>query len=221
MIPYEAVGEDEDPPNSEKYCGMDLKTKDGYCDSPPSYSDGHCGNHTETLTRSAKPNAPETQVPNPQGKFPQTRSTYYNELPDEEKAMVDGVVNDFLQDAPFDPDHKGKMKMLRGVAIDMHKKELADEYISYEGMSVEENEGYHEEFGPIQNDAENPLHLTSDRLTRTNIKTLKELGILGESPDNKQAEATEGILDVLSSLDEEEDDAITVESTEVEDSGLP
>lgn len=210
MIPESAVDEDEVPADSDDYCGYDLETKDGYCDDRPSYSDGLCGRHTGTLVRSAKPDASEAQTPTAKGNYTVKRSEYYNELPDEEKAMVDGIVNDFLQDAPFSPENQAKMKLLRNVAIDMHKKELSDEYISYEGMSVEKNDGYHEEFGPIQNDEENPLHLTSDRLTRTNIKVLKELGILGNSPDARQAEASEGILDVLSS--EEEDDVIDVES---------
>lgn len=211
MIPYDAVDEDENPEDSDAYCGDDLTSEDGYCDNTPSYSDDRCGRHTETLQRFGREDAPQSQIPDSGGHFPDSRSKYYEDLPDEEKAQVDGIINSFLEEAPFSADHRGKVEMLRQVAIDMHKRRLADQYISYEGMTQDVTGGYHEEFGPIQNPEENPLHLTADRITRTNAKVLKELGILGNSPEARQAEASEGILDVLSS-NEDDDDVIDVES---------
>lgn len=140
------------------------------------------------------------------------RSNYYNDLPAEEKAWVDSLVQSMLNDAPFTEDNFQKFQMVREIAIDMHKKRHANDYIAEEGI-VQENIVRDEDGNPVTDQNgdlvtetdENPVNLAYDRLDRTMTRKMKELGIL-DDPDSAQAEAEKSIAEQLAALREEKSD---------------
>lgn len=142
----------------------------------------------------------------------QQRSSYYEDLGAEEKAWVDSLVESMLEDAPFTKDNFHKFQMLREVAIDIHKARRSNDYIGEEGVIVENIER-DEDGDPIYEDGElktkaeeNPVNLAYDRLKRTYVKQLKELGIMGDSPDAQQADAEESIASQLAAMREDMED---------------
>lgn len=131
------------------------------------------------------------------------KSSYYKKLPNDQKEWIDTVVESFLEDAPFDREHEGKVELLYQVAIDMHKRNRANDYIYQEGLTQTETSDYHSEFGAIKETKENVLNMTADRFQRTNMRILKDLGVL-DDPDSQKAEAGKTLIDVLSSVDTDE-----------------
>lgn len=117
------------------------------------------------------------------------RSKYYQRLDDDEQAWVDGLVDAWLDDAPFDRDHLAGLELLRKTAIDEHKRRQANDYIDREGVVTENVVGYDDDGDPIVKTEENPAHLPYSRLARDNIRTLKQLGVL-QDPDTQLADAT-------------------------------
>jgi len=137
------------------------------------------------------------------------RSNYYNDLPAEQKAWVDSLVQSMMDDAPFDEDNFQKFQMVREIAIDMHKKRHANDYIAEEGI-IQENMVRDEDGNPVTDKngelvteaEENPVNMAYDRLDRTMTRKMKELGIL-DDPDSAQAEADKSIAEQLAALREE------------------
>lgn len=136
------------------------------------------------------------------------RSNYYSNLDAEGKAWVDACVESMLGDAPFGKDNFQKFQMLRNIAIDMHKVRRANDYIAEEGI-VQENMVRDEEGNPIMKNGEyitetdeNPVNLAYDRLNRTMVKQLKELGLL-DDPESQKAQAGRSISEQLATLRDE------------------
>lgn len=128
------------------------------------------------------------------------RQNYYNNRSEGEQAWIDSVVESLLDDAPFGPDNFAKMQMVRNIAIDMHKLQRANDYIDDKGVvHKDKTVGYTDDGRPIKQDEENVLNVAYDRLNRTMIRQLKELGVL-DDPDSKQAEAQQNIASELSEL---------------------
>lgn len=115
------------------------------------------------------------------------RSLYFQRLPDDEQAWVDGLVDAWLADAPFGRANIGGVELLRKAAIDEHKRRRANAYIREEGVVTENVVGYDDDGDPIVKKEENPANLPLSRLARDTIRTLKELNVL-ESPDARIAE---------------------------------
>lgn len=127
---------------------------------------------------------------------------YYDSLTSQQKAWVDAVVDSFMADAPFDKNHLGKMERLRKVAIDMHKMREQNEYMAAEGVVQDKVVGIDNDGSPIIDEEENTLNLAYDRLSRTTLKELKDLGIL-DDPETQKANAMEASLVELLSEEEE------------------
>lgn len=182
--------------SDDDICGAEKNDGD-ICEFAPSYDDGRCGHHSEhsDVERASKGEARAEK----HGLYSEP-TMYYERLTDSDKALVDAMYESFLEDAPFDESAVGKCELLWQVAIDIHKRRKANEYISAEGMTEEETVGYEEGYGPLTNTKENTLHIAYDRLGRTNTRILKELGVL-DDPDSKKAEAGETLIDLLSGDD--------------------
>lgn len=181
----------------------------GYCELTEGFGvedkdSGPCKYHGGASTGAPKGN----QNGQKHGLYSQ-RSLYYEDLPAEEKAWVDSLVQSMLEDAPFTEDNFQKFQMLRNVAIDMHKLRQANDYTSQKGL-VQENIVRDEEGNPMMDENgelltetdENPINLTYDRLNRTMTKQLKELGLL-DDPESQKAQAGHSISEQLSELREE------------------
>lgn len=179
-------------------CGKEYATEDKVCERVGDYPDGRCGYHTDYKEK-------QTEEGNVIHGVNKNRSPYYEDADPEDQAWIDAIANSFLEDADFDESHEGKMTLLRHVAIDLHKKRRADEHIQMKGMTQTDVEGFHEDYGPLKKTNENVLHLTADRLSRTSLRILKELDVIS-SPDSKQAEAQNSLLEQLSSVDLDEED---------------
>lgn len=179
--------------SSSKVCGEDLRHSEGSCENTPSYPDGKCGFHTDHDTEQDR-----DWKPNYQHGLYMNRSGYYESQPEEDQKWIDAVVESFLDEAPFGRDEIGKVEKLRSVAIDLHKKRRADEYIHKQGMAQTEDVGYHEEYGPIQETKENVLHITADRLSRESRMTLKDLNLIGNDDNSNAEEVGESLIEALS-----------------------
>ncbi len=189
-----------DDSSDSQTCNHPLSTTDGRCERKAKYPDGKCGYHTDYSDDGNE----GSDNPNYEHGLYMDRSGYYEQLPEKEQNWIDAVVASFLNDAPFDRDHIGKLTKLREVAIDMHKKRRADEYIGSKGMAQEQETGYHEEYGVLTETQENVLHITADRLSRSSLRTLKELGILDHDKDRRE-DVGDSVISALSKeVDEDE-----------------
>lgn len=187
---------------NDEICGEEYKTRDGVCDNPPSYPDGKCGVHSEE--GGVGRNADGTATNYKHGAYAEP-SLYYKRLPDQDQALVDAMVDSWLERAPFDESHEGNVEILRQVAIDWHKRRQANEYLSTEGITKEEVKDYYGEYGEVREKDEHHLHITVDRLGRSSIRILKELGVL-DDPQSQKADAQETVLEVLAEAFTEDED---------------
>lgn len=204
MTDHKEHSEDQPhPQDRDDICGAPLKKKKGkYCGADPSYTDGCCWRHTETIGDWRNDDLETEQDDTDRLQIDPTtdRSRYYKHLSDDSKRFIDLIVQSFIREAPFLPDHAGKVELLRQVAINMHKTRIGNKKIGKEGMTQEDPVGYHEEFGPMREVNEHTLHLVVDRLQRTNIRLLKELGLLQQS--EKDANAGDNLVTLLSNVGE-------------------
>jgi hypothetical protein len=182
----------------------------GECDLPAGWGcDGEGAGGRCKYHGGMSPGAPEgNQYAQTHAIYSQ-RSNYYDDLPAVEKAWVDSLVESMMERAMFDEDDFQKFQMVREVAIDMHKKRHANDYLAKEGL-IQENLERDEDGEPIFDEngefvtssEENPVNLAYDRLDRTMTSKMKDLGLLPD-PDSQQAEATQSVAESLSALREE------------------
>lgn len=203
------MSEDSDDADSEEtavaveICGTDYVSKEGVCQNAPKYEDGKCGLHSD---HTEGPGPPKGSSNNPDGPLKHgvyaDPSKYYQRLSESDQAFVDGMYASFLDDAPFDSSNHGKCEMLRQIAIDIHKRRSANNYIAEEGLKWEEIDDYYEtddgDLKVITETDEHYLNITADRIARTNVRQLKELGVL-DDPQSQQADAQKTFLEMLSS----------------------
>ena len=175
----------------ESVCGEPLTSKDGLCDRTPSYPDGKCGYHTEHET-----DMDEDWKPNYSHGLYQDRGPYYKALPDEDKKFIDAVADDLISKSNFEKSDLSALEKCRQVAIDLHQRRRADEYIHKKGLTQVSDIGFHEQYGPLQEEKENVLFITKDRLSRESRMTMKDLGIFDEK--SKTEEAAESLIESLS-----------------------
>lgn len=175
----------------EDICGHSLTTKDGNCDRPPSYPDGKCGFHTNTKDdeRDWKPNYKHGLYTD--------RGGYYKSLPEPDQEWIDAVADDLIDKSYYDKDDISILEKVRQVAIDLHQRRRADEYIASKGLTQEKDIGFHEDHGMITQEEENTVMVTKDRLSRESRMTIKDLGIMDRDND-KTEEAAETLIESLS-----------------------
>lgn len=196
----------------EGKCNANPTQDGGYCSLVAGYGTDHKGEGRCKYHGGAGSGAPKGNNNAVKHGIYQQRSDYYEDLPGEEKAWVDSLVESMLEDAPFTKENFHKFQMVREVAIDIHKARASNDYIGEEGVVVENIER-DDDGNPIYRDGElltkaeeNPVNLAYDRLKRTYTKQLKELGIMGDSPEAKQAKADKSIASQLATMREEMED---------------
>lgn len=177
--------------DSEEICGSEVASKPGnVCTNVAKYIDGRCGFHTDSNVKKS------TSHTKKHGLY-QKRSNYYNDLSKKEQAWIDMMIQSFLDEAPFDESHYGKVEMLRQIAIDFHKRRSANDYIREKGLTQKKT-AVAGEAGVIKEDEENVLNIAIDRLGRTNCRMLKDLGVLGNEKEESRKEAAETLIGILS-----------------------
>lgn len=131
------------------------------------------------------------------------RQNYYENRDAHEQAWIDSIVESVLDDAPFGPEAKYKLEMVRNVAIDMHKMKDANDYIDEKGVvDRDKTVGYTDDGKPIKMDEENVLNIAYDRLDRATTRKLEKLGVL-DDPESQKAEAQKNLANELSELRKE------------------
>lgn len=134
------------------------------------------------------------------------RQNYYENRNTKEQAWIDSIVESILDDAPFGPEAKYKLEMVRNTAIDMHKLQNANDYIDEKGVvHKDKTVGYTDDGKPIKMDEENVLNIAYDRLDRNVTRKLEKLGVM-DDPESQKAEAQESIASELSALREARED---------------
>lgn len=134
------------------------------------------------------------------------RQNYYDNRETKEQQWIDSIVESILDDAPFGPDAKYKLEMVRNVAIDMHKLKNANDYIDEKGLvNKDKTVGYTDDGQPIKMNEENVLNIAYDRLDRATTRKLEKLGVM-DDPESQKADEMENLATELSKLREERDD---------------
>ena len=173
-------------------CGEEYVSKDGVCTNDPKYADGKCGFHSDEVERT------EAQKGNNE-KHGIFKSGYYKSLPDRDKNFIDAVADDLLEKSYYTVDDPSMVEKCRQIAIDLHQKRRADEYVAKEGLTQEKTVGVHEEYGEFTETEENVLFITKDRLSRESRLSMKDLGIFDEDNNQKTQQAAESLIESLSS----------------------
>jgi len=180
--------------SDDEICGAPLKTKDAKCDRTATKEDGRCGYHTEI---EEEQNMDRNWKPALKHGLNQNRGGYYKSLPDEDKKFIDAIAKDLIEKSYFDEEDTSAVEKLRQVAVDIHQKRRADEYIAQKGLTQEKDIGFHEDHGMITQEEENVLMITKDRLSREARMTLKDYGVLDHEHD-KTEEAAKSVIESLS-----------------------
>jgi hypothetical protein len=179
--------------DGEEICEAPLQSKDGYCDRTATRADGRCGYHsTESDDRDWDPNYKH-------GLY-KDRGGYYKSLPEADQEWIDAIADDLIKKSYYDKSDISVLEKVREVAIDLHQRRRADEYIAKKGLTQEKDIGFHEDHGMITQEEENTLMITKDRLSRESRMTMKDLGIL----DDDGGEVEEAAKSVIESLSEDE-----------------
>lgn len=178
-----------------------------YCEQPQGFRTDHAGDGRCYLHGGSSKTVNEGNTYAQTHGLYTNRQSYYENCSDREQMWIDGVVESFLDDAPFgDNPPFAKLQMVRNLAIDMHKLQRANDYIDEKGVvHKDKTVGYTDDGQPIKMDEENVLNVAYDRLNRTMTRQLKELGIL-DDPDSQQAEAQANIANELAALRKERND---------------
>lgn len=179
----------------EAECGAPLESKDGFCDRTPTQPDGRCGYHTQTKEdRDWKPNYKHGLYTD--------RGGYYKSLPDADQEWIDAITDDLIDKSYYDKSDISVLEKCREIAVDLHQRRRADEYIAKKGLTQEKDIGFHEDHGMITQEEENTLMITKDRLSRESRMTMKDLGILDDDKSASE-EAAESLIESLSSDSDE------------------
>lgn len=180
----------------------DWDVDEAYCANKAGFRTDHVGDGRCYLHGGCSVSANQGNTYNEKHGLYTQRSTYYEKRSDEERNWIDGVVESILDDIPggdTDPSYY-KLKMIRNIAIDMHKVERANDYIDEIGVVHKDKTiGYTDDGRPLKEDQENPLNIAYDRLSRDITRRLEKLGAL-DSPDAQQADAQQNIANELSAL---------------------
>lgn len=194
----------------EDLCGARVKQipedwdgDEAYCANRAGFRTGNLGEGKCYLHGGATPSQHADNTHAEKHGIHTQRQRYYRKRTEAEQAWIDAVVESLLDDLPKGPDVSfAKLQMVRNIAIDMHKKRNANDYIDEVGVvHRDKTVGYTDDGQPIKEDQENAVNIAYDRLTRTLTRQMKELGVL-DDPDSQQADASQDIANELSKLRE-------------------
>jgi hypothetical protein len=97
---------------------------------------------------------------------------------------VKELTESYLADAPFGWDDAAKVDQLVAVVIDQVRLRQSNQYLGK--FLTEEVVDVASDGTEITRLKANPAHMPRDRIKRSNIRVLKELGILGSDGDDSQ-----------------------------------
>lgn len=180
----EIIVQDDDPYVTNR--GTELE---GYCERHP-MDNGRCYNHGGTRPGPGEGNTNSIK----HGLYAQ-RSNYYKSLDEEDKEFVEATVDSWIENAPFDRDNVAKVNRLYKVAIDEHKQWRANDYFADNDLITEDTIDIDGEQVIIED--EHPANLMYDRMSRTSLRELKELGCLDDD-DADAEEAAKSLVQMLS-----------------------
>lgn len=191
----------------DEHCGAEVRPKRvpdewdqdvGYCANRAGFRTDHVGEGRCYLHGGISANH-GTNYAEKHGLYAD-RQNYYKNRSTNEQRWIDSIVESIMDDAPFGPDAKYKLEMVRNLAIDMHKLKNANDYIDEKGVvHKDKTVGYTDDGQPIKMDEENVLNIAYDRLDRATTRKLEKLGVLND-PESQRAEAEQNIANELSEL---------------------
>lgn len=123
------------------------------------------------------------------------RDKWFNRHREDAAELVRALVASYVDDAPFGWEQTAKVDKLTEVAIDQARLRQSNEYL--DEFLTEQVVDVTETGREITKLEENPAHMPRDRIKRTNLRILRDLGIL-DDPDSQQASATKSLADILS-----------------------
>lgn len=167
------------------------RTRDnGYCANPPVDGADRCRMH------GGDPDAgpPEGNGNGETHGLSADRDAWFERHRDEVGDHVRALTESYMRDAPFGYEATAKVEKLLEVAIDQARLRESNKEI--DSFLEEQVIGQRDDGSPVTRVEEHPAHLPRDRIKRTNIRVLKDLGVL-DDPDSATAEATQTIAEVL------------------------
>jgi hypothetical protein len=187
IVPIDVEDDDPDTRNVDT-------EHEGYCERFP-MDNGRCYVHG-----GAGAGAPEGNVNAMTHGLRAKRSNYYENLVPKEKAFIEAMADSWIDNAPFGKDNFAKVNEVYRLSVDQHRLWNAHDEFD-KGLVYEQVIGQDEEGEPIEVEDENPVNLAYDRLDRTTIRKLKELGCL-DDPESQKAEQMESLADKFAKLDQ-------------------
>lgn len=166
---------------------------EGYCERWPMDS-GRCWNHGGAST-----GAPEGNLNAATHFLKADPDNFYNKkLDDKEKAVVHKLAEGWQEKGGFDRDDPEVMDIFR-IAVDQVRLWKSHEHFAEYDFIDDFVVGVDDEGNPVEKVEENPANLPYSRLSRDNLKQLKEYGCL-DDPDSQKAEATESLAEKFANL---------------------
>lgn len=135
------------------------------------------------------------------------RTNFYQALSRDDQEYIEALVDSWIEQAPFDRDNVAMVNELYRCGVDQVRAWSGiDEFVDEEtdeidGLVTEQTVFDGEEVHEVEE--EHPANLPYSRLDRDIQSKLKDLGVYGESPEDKQASATESLAQKLSGLSDE------------------
>lgn len=156
-------------------CGAPYSNSEGICDTEVENPDDRCSDHDH------RDEEREFEY--------MSRSGYYQSQPEQDQKWIDSVSRDLVEKSYFTMDDDSVVEKLRQVAIDMHQRRRADEYIAKNSLTQQKTVGFHEDHGEIKQEEENVLMVTKDRLSRESRITMSKFGCLDQETGGNSDEA--------------------------------
>ncbi|MFD1515102.1 hypothetical protein [Halomarina rubra] len=173
------------------------------------FPDGKCRHHRGTSPDGTSHNDNTNAVTH--GLYAQTNATYQQVLTDDERQLVDDIFSDYLAD--YEARHgeatTGTRAELFRIAVSYGKHVHADRWAIEKPESLEsgnaavDRETHVSDGGETYYTYKETVVAKGQRaLSRDRRAWLKDLGLMGASPDDRQASALEAGLDLTLSTDE-------------------
>jgi hypothetical protein len=122
------------------------------------------------------------------------REKWFERHRDEVKDWVRTLVASYIESAPFGWRDTAKVDKLCSVAIDQARLRESNDYL--DEFLIEQTTTVTDAGEEVTRLEENPGHMPRDRIKRTNVTTLKQLGIV-DDPDTSRADSVATLAEVI------------------------